>query len=55
MGDREMRTEHAERVEMRGLRPAVEPDAGHRLHLRFGDMAVQPDIELPRQIGSSRE
>ena len=46
MGDREMWTEHAERVEMRGLCVTVNPNAGHRLNLRLGDMAVQSDIEL---------
>ena len=52
---REMRPEHAEPVEMRGLGAAVEPEAGHRLHLRLGDMAVQPDVELARQRGAAED
>ncbi len=51
----EMRAEHAERIEMRCLGAAVKADAGHRLHLRLGDMAVQPDIELARQIGAAED
>ena len=50
----EMRPDHAEPVEMRGLGLAVDPDAGHRLHLRLGDMAVQSDIEIARQARRSR-
>ena len=46
MGDREMRPEYAQRIEMGGLGHAVDADAGHRLNLRLGDMAVQCDIEL---------
>ena len=48
-----MRPEHAEAVEVGGLRPAVEPDPGYRLHLRFGNMAVDAEAELARQIGAA--
>ncbi len=53
--DGEVRSEHAEAVEMCGLRSAIEPDAGYRLHLGFGDMAVNSDAELARQIGAAED
>ena len=49
------RAEHAELVEMRGQGLAVELDAGDRLHLRLGDMAVQPDTELARERGAAQD
>jgi 2-(1,2-epoxy-1,2-dihydrophenyl)acetyl-CoA isomerase len=55
VGDGEMRPQDAEAVEMRGLRSAIEPDTGHRLHFRFADMAVQSEVELARQIGAAKD
>ena len=46
---------HAEPVEMRGLGAAVDPQARHGLHLRLGDMAVQPDIEIAGQRGAAED
>jgi hypothetical protein len=34
---------------------AIEPDTGHRLDFRFGDMAVQPNREFPRQFGAASD
>ena len=55
VGDGEMRAEQAETVEVGGLRPPVEPDAGHRLYLRFGDVAVECDAEFTREIGAAHD
>src|SRR5215469_14547084 len=53
MRDGEMRPEHAQPIEMRGLASAVEPNSADRLHFRLGDMAVQPDIELASEGGTA--
>ena len=51
--DGEIGAEDAELVEMRSQGLAVELDAGKRLHLRLGDMAVQPDAEITGDRGAS--
>src|SRR5205814_555477 len=51
--DGEIGAEDAELVEMRSQGLAVELDAGKRLHLRLGDMAVQPDAEITGKRGAS--
>src|SRR5205085_5614659 len=53
VGDGEIGAEDAELVEMRGQGLAVELDASKRLHLRLGDMAVQPDAEITGERGAS--
>jgi hypothetical protein len=53
--DREMRSDHAEAVKMRGLRAAVDLQARHGLHLRLGDVAVQSDSEIAGQRGATKD
>ena len=53
MCDGEMRPEYAQRIEVGGLGHAVDADAGYRLNLRLGNMAVQCDIELASEIGAA--
>ena len=50
--DDEIGAEDAELVEMRSQGLAVELDAGKRLHLRLGDMAVQPDTKITGERGA---
>src|SRR3984893_4330038 len=44
---------HAEPVEVRRLRHAVDADAGHRLHLRLGEVALQAEIEIAGEPGAT--
>ena len=42
----EVRAEHPERIEPRGLRPAVEAHPGEGLHLRFREMGMESHLVL---------
>ena len=53
VGDREVRAERAEVVEVGRQRLAVPLQPDDRLHLRFGHVAVQPDAVLPGQVGAA--
>jgi hypothetical protein len=55
VGHREVRAEYAEAVEVRGLRPAVEPDPGYRLDLGFGDVAMDSEAKFTGQRGAAED